>query len=222
MSGWFLAIAMVFVTCLITANIIAVKLVALGGLVFPAALIIFPLSYIFGDVLTEVYGYQRARQVIWLAFGCNLLAVVAITVGGWLPPAAFFEHQAAYEDILGYAPRLLVASFVAYLMGEFANAFILAKMKVATQGRWLWSRTIGSTIIGQGLDTVVFAVLAFGGTLPTSALVNIILTAWSLKVAYETLATPLTYAAVTFLKKRERVDFYDVSTDFNPIRNFLV
>ena len=219
MSSWFVAIAMVFVTCLITANIIAVKLVALGDLVVPAALIIFPLSYIFGDVLTEVYGYRRARQVIWLGFGCNLLAVSAIAVGQLLPPAAPFQDaQGAYERILGYAPRLLLGSFVAYLIGEFANAYVLAKMKVATKGRWLWTRTIGSTIVGEGLDTLVFNVIAFSGAVPNPVLVNIVLTAWVLKVAYETLATPLTYAIVAHLKREEGIDVYDLDTDFNPVK----
>lgn len=210
---------MVFVTCLITANIIAVKLVALGDLVVPAALIIFPLSYIFGDVLTEVYGYRKTRQVIWLGFGCNLLAVAAIAIGQLLPPAAPFQDaQGAYERILGYAPRLLLGSFVAYLIGEFANAYVLAKMKVATKGRWLWMRTIGSTIVGEGLDTLVFNVIAFSGAVPNAVLVNIVLTAWVLKVAYETLATPLTYAVVARLKRLEGEDVYDLDTDFNPIK----
>ena len=218
MSGWFVAVAMVFVTCLITSNIIAVKLVALGGLVVFAAIVIFPLSYIFGDVLTEVYGYRRARLVIWLGFGCNLLAVVAIIIGQLLPPAAPFQDaQAAYERILGYSPRLLGASFVAYLIGEFSNSLVLAKMKVATEGRWLWARTIGSTIVGEGLDTLVFNTLAFVGTFPAAVLVNSILSAWLLKVVYETLATPFTYAVVTFLKRKEGMDVYDRHTDFNPI-----
>ena len=218
MSGWFVAVAMVFVTCLITANIIAVKLVAIGGLVVFAAIIIFPLSYIIGDVLTEVYGYRRARLVIWLGFGCNLLAVVAIVIGQLLPPAPGFQDiQGAYERILGYSPRLLGASFVAYLIGEFTNSFVLAKMKVATGGRWLWARTIASTVVGEGLDTLVFGTLAFVGTFPGAVLANSILTGWLLKVAYETLATPFTYAVVTFLKQKEGIDVYDLHTDFNPI-----
>ncbi|OGO40725.1 MAG: transporter, partial [Chloroflexi bacterium RBG_16_57_9] len=160
-SQWFVVIAAVFVTALITANIMAVKLVSVFDLVLPAAVVIFPVSYIFGDILTEVYGYRQARRVIWLGFFCNLLAVVAIWLGQMLPAASFWDAQAAYERILGYTPRLLAASFLAYLVGEFANAFILAKMKIATQGRWLWTRTIGSTLIGQGLDSLVFITLAF-------------------------------------------------------------
>ena len=165
-SYWFVIIVAFFVTALITANITAVKLIGLFGLAIDAGTIIFPISYIFGDVLTEVYGYRRARQVIWLGFFCNLLAVGAIVLGGALPAAPFWENQQAYETILGYAPRLLFASFCAYLVGEFANSYVLAKMKIATNGRWLWSRTIGSTLVGQGLDSAIFVVLAFSGTIP--------------------------------------------------------
>ena len=218
MSGWLLGIAMVFTTTLVTANIIAVKLVALGDYIVPAALVIFPLSYIFGDVLTEVYGYRRARQVIWLGFACNALAVVAIYIGQLLPPAVPFQDaQGAYERILGYAPRLLAGSFVAYLIGEFTNSFVLAKMKVATQGRMLWARTIGSTVIGAGLDTATFNAIAFGGALPNEVLLNIIMTAWFLKVVYEIAVTPLTYAVVNFLKRKEGIDTYDRETNFNPL-----
>jgi hypothetical protein len=216
-SSWFVLIVAVFVTCLITANIIAVKLINLFGLIVPAAVIIFPISYIFGDVLTEVYGYAASRRVIWLGFFCNLLAVIAITLGGVLPAAAFWQNQAAYDAILGYTPRLLAASFIAYLIGEFANSFVLAKMKVATRGRWLWTRTIGSTLIGQGLDSLVFMTVAFVGVIPFEGLANAVMTQWLFKVAYEVLATPLTYAAVTWLKRKEGVDVYDERTNFNPL-----
>ncbi len=218
-SLWFVVIVAFFVTALITANITAVKLIGAFGLAIDAGTIIFPISYIFGDVLTEVYGYRRTRQVIWLGFSCNLLAVGAISLGGALPAAPFWEGQQAYETILGYAPRLLFASFCAYLVGEFANSYVLAKMKVATNGRWLWSRTIGSTIVGQGLDSTVFVVLAFSGTIPTGALLGIILVNWVFKSVYEAAATPLTYLVVNFLKRRENLDVYDRDTSFNP---FLV
>jgi len=207
----------VFVTCLIVANIMAVKLIGVFGLVFDAGTLIFPISYIFGDVLTEVYGFRRARQVIWLGFLCNLLAVGAISLGLVLPAASFWEGQAAYEQILGYAPRLLTASFVAYLIGELANSFVLARMKVATEGRWLWSRTIGSTVVGQGFDSLIFVLIAFYGTIPTSALLSVILTQWVLKSAYEALATPFTYLVVGRLKRAEGVDHYDRDTSFNPL-----
>jgi len=216
-SSWFVLIVAVFVTCLITANIIAVKLINLFGLIVPAAVIIFPISYIFGDVLTEVYGYAASRRVIWLGFFCNLLTVIAITLGGALPAAAFWQNQAAYDAILGYTPRLLAASFIAYLIGEFANSFVLAKMKVATRGRWLWTRTIGSTLIGEGLDSLVFMTVAFVGVIPFEGLANAVVTQWLFKVAYEVLATPLTYAAVTWLKRKEGVDVYDERTNFSPL-----
>jgi queuosine precursor transporter len=216
-STWFLGIVAIFVTCLITANITAVKLVNLFGFILPAAILIFPLSYITGDVLTEVYGYRTARRVIWLGFFCNLVAVVAIWIGQVLPPAPFWDAQGAYERILGYTPRLLVASFLAYLMGEFANAFVLAKMKIATKGRWLWSRTIGSTLVGQALDSLVFMTLAFVGTMPVSILIGAIVTQWLAKSIYETLATPFTYLVVNFLKRKEGMDAYDRDTRFNPL-----
>ncbi len=216
-STYFITIVAVFITCLITANLTAVKLVSVLGLVVPAAIVIFPLSYIFGDVLTEVYGYRETRWVIWLGFACNLLAVIAIWVGQILPAASFWEGQAAYERILGATPRLLAASFLAYLAGEFANAYVLAKMKLATRGRWLWTRTIGSTLIGQGLDSLVFITLAFGGTIPLPELVSAIVTQWLAKSAYEAAATPATYWVVNFLKRQERLDVYDYETDFNPL-----
>ena len=216
-SNWLIIITGVFITCLIISNIIAVKLVSIFGFIVPAAVIIFPISYIFGDVLTEVYGYKQARRVIWLGFFCNLLAVVAIWIAQILPGAPFWDAQAAYERILGYTPRLLIASFTAYLVGEFANSFVLAKLKIATNGRWLWTRTISSTLIGQGLDSAVFITLAFAGTIPSDALFNAIVTQWLFKSIYEILATPLTYLLVNFLKKREGLDVYDRDTDFNPL-----
>jgi len=216
-SQWFVLITAVFITCLITANITAVKLVGVFGLVLPAAIIIFPLSYIFGDILTEVYGYRQARRVIWLGFLCNLIAVIAIWIGQLLPAASFWDGQAAYERILGYTPRLLVASFLAYLVGEFANSFVLAKMKIATQGRWLWTRTIGSTLVGQGLDSLVFITLAFAGTIPPNGLLSAIVTQWLAKSLYEAAVTPLTYGVVNFLKRQEGMDVYDYETRFNPL-----
>ncbi len=216
-SQRFIVIAAVFITCLITANIIAVKLISIGGLILPAAIIIFPLSYIFGDILTEVYGFRAARKVIWLGFLCNLIVVLAIWIGGLLPAAPFWEgKQAAYDTILGYVPRVLLASFVAYLIGEFANSFVLAKMKIKTKGRWLWTRTIGSTIVGQGLDSAIFITIAFAGT-PEFVAISIV-HLWLVKTGYETVATPFTYAVVNYLKKKEGIDTYDYDTRFNPFR----
>ena len=215
--NWLTVITAIFITCLITANIIAVKLVDIFGFIMPAAVIIFPISYIFGDVLTEVYGYKQARRVIWLGFFCNLLAVVAIWIAQILPGASFWDAQSSYERILGFTPRLLIASFIAYLIGEFSNSFVLAKLKIATHGRWLWLRTISSTLIGEGLDSAVFITIAFAGTIPPNILVNTIITQWLFKSAYEILATPLTYIVVNFLKKKERIDTYDRDTNFNPL-----
>ena len=219
-SGAYVLLAGLFVTCLLIANIIAVKLLAFpGGLVSPAGVVIFPLSYLFGDVLTEVYGYGAARRVIWLGFACNLLAVVAIAIAGALPAAPFWQGQHAYDTILGFTPQLLFASFCAYLVGEFLNAFILAKLKVATRGRWLWTRTIGSTLVGEGADSAIFITLAFGITriLPVDALFVAILTQWGFKVLYEVVATPLTYLIVNALKRHEGLDPFDRATNFSPI-----
>jgi uncharacterized integral membrane protein (TIGR00697 family) len=218
MSWRFITCTALFVTCLLTANTIATKLITVGGLTLTAGIVIFPISYVLGDVLTEVWGYASARRVIWLGFACNALMVVAIWLGGELPAAPFWRGQAAYQEILGHAPRILLASFVAYLVGEFANAFVLAKLKIVTEGRWLWARTIGSTVVGQGLDSLVFVTLAFAGAVPAAALGAIVAAQWAVKVAYEAAATPLTYAAVAWLKSREQVDTFDYQTDFNPLR----
>lgn len=214
-SHRFVIVVALFVTCLITANIVGVKMFSLSASVsLPAAVVLFPLSYILGDVLTEVYGYRVARRVIWLAFGCNLLFVVIAWTGSVLPPAPLWEGQAAYESILGYTPRLLAASFSGYLAGEFSNSFVLSKMKVLTRGRWLWSRTISSTIVGQGLDTAIFIPGAYFGEPFFTPL--IILYHWLAKVIIEVVATPLTYAVVGYLKRKESLDTYDRETNFNP------
>mgnify|MGYP001577377686 CR=1 FL=1 len=213
LSHRFVIITALFITCLITANIIAVKVVSIGPFILPAAIVIFPLSYIFGDILTEVYGFRMARQVIWLGFLCNLIFVIFVRVGQSLPSASFWTGQEAYETILGYTPRLLLASFLGYLVGEFANSFVLAKMKVLTRGRWLWSRTISSTIIGQALDTSIFIIIAFWGV---PSLAMMILFHWAAKIIIEATFTPLTYVTVNYLKKKEKVDTFDYETNFNP------
>lgn len=216
-SIWFILVVAIFITCLMTANIVAVKLVDVAGMILPAGIVIFPISYIVGDVLTEVYGYRRARRVIWLGFFCNLVAVVGIVIGQALPAAGFWDGQAAYERILGYTPRLLMASFIAFLIGEFANSYVLSRMKVATHGRWLWTRTIASTVVGQGLDSVIFIFFAFWGTSPETALLSAMVTQWLFKVAYETAATPITYIVVDFIKRKEGIDVYDRDISFNPL-----
>lgn len=215
-SIWFVIAVGIFITSLVVANIISVKLTEFGLLVFPVGVVIFPISYIFGDVLTEVYGYKKARRVIWLGFICNLLAVLAIKAAQALPPASFWEGQNAFATIMGNTPRLLIASFIAYLIGEFANSFVLAKMKIMTEGRWLWMRTIGSTLIGEGLDSLIFISIAFYGLIPTSGLLSSILTQWLIKSSYETVITPITYLVVNKLKKLEEEDAFDYQTDFNP------
>ena len=215
-SSFFVAVVALFVTCLVISNVIAVKLAMIHGLVLPAGIIIFPVSYLLADVLTEVYGYRAARRVLWLGFFCNLLAVAAIWIGGLLPPAPFWDGQAAYDQILGATPRILLASFAAYLVGEFANTIIMSKLKVAMAGRHLWARAIGSTLVGQGLDSAVFITIAFSGMMPLPILLGAIVTQWLIKSAYEALATPLTYAMVGFLKRREGIDTYDRGISFNP------
>lgn len=215
-SSYFIAVVAFFVTGLVVSNIVAVKLILVQGLVLPAAVILFPVSYILGDVLTEVYGYGAARRVIWLGFLCNFLAVIAIWLGGLLPAAPFWTDQAAYDRILGTTPRLLLASFLAYLIGEFANAMIMSKLKVAMQGRHLWIRTIGSTLVGEGLDSAVFITIAFFDVMPPGVLATAIVTQWLVKSGYEALATPLTYLVVNFLKRREGIDVYDRQITLNP------
>ncbi len=224
---WYPRVVAVFTTTLVISNIIAVKLVNFLGLSLPAAIILFPVAYIFGDILTEVYGYARARQAIWTGFGCNLLAVAAIWLAGLLPTSPLWtaglyqtpaEASQAYRAILGFTPRLLAASFAAYLVGEFLNSFVLARLKIATGGRLLWLRTITSTLVGEGADSFVFITAAFAGILPNAALAGAILSQWLVKSAYEALATPLTYLVVNFLKRAENEDYFDRGTDFNPVR----
>ena len=214
-SPLFVAIAAFFVTTLVVSNVIAVKLVEVAGQIFPAGLVVFPLSYLLADVLTEVYGYRAVRAVIWLGFACNLLAVGAIQVAIRLPAAGFWsDRQDAYAEVLGMTWRLLLASLAAYVVGEFANAAVLSRLKLLTRGRFLWSRTIGSTVVGQALDSAVFVTLAFAAT--GTPLLNPIVTTWAIKVAYEVAATPLTYLIVNGLKRRERRDAFDVGVELSP------
>ena len=216
-SPWFLLLVCVFITSLLTSNIIAVKIISVSNLILPAAIIIFPISYIVGDVLTEVYGYSRARKVIWLGFLCNAFLVLFIWIASLLPPAPFWKAQDAYNTILGYTPRLLFASFLAYLVGEFSNSFVLSKMKIRTKGRFLWARTIGSTLVGQGLDSLLFISIAFLESIPSGSLIRMIIIQWLTKCIYEAIATPFTYMAVGFLKRKEGIDFFDYETRFNPL-----
>ena len=215
-SRYYLVVTGLFVMALVVSNIVAVKIVGVWDRVFDAGTLLFPLTYLIGDVLTEVYGYRRARTVIWIGFLANLVAVGSIQIAIHLPVADFWaENEAAYETVLGTTWRIFLGSLAAYLVGEFTNSFILAKLKIATRGRWLWTRTISSTIAGEGLDSVIFSSIAFAGT--GIDLTNQIVTIWVIKVAWEVVATPLTYAVVNFLKREEGVDVYDLETDFNPL-----
>jgi uncharacterized integral membrane protein (TIGR00697 family) len=211
-------ITALFVTVLIVSNIASTKILILGPFTFDGGTILFPLAYIFGDVLTEVYGYTPSRRVIWTGFGCLALTAVTLAIVDALPPAPDWTLQSAFSAILGQAPRIVSGSLLAYWAGEFVNSFILAKLKVRTDGRWLWTRTIGSTLVGEGVDTAVFLTVAFLGVLPTDLLWTIFVSNYVFKVGVETVFTPITYQVVGFLKRAEREDYYDRDTDFNPFR----
>ncbi len=209
-----------FVTVLICSNLIGpAKIVQLGDWpAFGAGVLFFPISYVFGDILTEVYGYARARRVIWAGFAGLAFASVMAAVVVALPPAPFWDNQKAYEIAFGQAPRIAAASMLAYFCGEFVNSFVLAKMKLATGGRWLWTRTIGSTIAGEGVDSALFYPLAFygSGIIPNDKLPAIMAAQFVLKVAVEVAFTPLTYRIVGALKRAEGEDYYDRNTNFTP------
>jgi len=208
-----------FVTVLLVSNIAsAARIVKLWVFTFDAGTLLFPLAYIFGDVLTEVYGYARARRVIWMGFAANALMSGVIMLVGVLPWAGFGPSTEAYREVLGFTPRIVIASLAAYWVGEFSNSFVLAKMKVWTRGRLLWARTIGSTIVGQGVDTAVFVLAAFLGAFSGTELVSLIVSNYIFKVGVEAAFTPLTYLVVSGLKRAEGVDYYDRGTDFNPFR----
>jgi uncharacterized integral membrane protein (TIGR00697 family) len=209
-----------FVTVLICSNLIGpAKIVQVDGWpAFGAGVLFFPISYVFGDVLTEVYGYSRARRVIWAGFTGLAFASLMAAVVVALPPAPFWENQKSYEIAFGQAPRIAAASMFAYFCGEFINSFVLAKMKILTAGRWLWTRTIGSTIVGEAVDSALFYPLAFygSGMIPNDRLPAIMLAQFVLKVSVEVLFTPLTYKIVGALKRAENEDYYDRGTNFNP------
>ncbi len=213
-----------FVTILLLSNVLGagkvatINLPGIGEWPFGAGILFFPIAYIIGDVLTEVYGYARARRCIWAGFAALLFMAFMAQVVVALPPADTWKGQAAYEAVFGQVPRIVFASMVAFWAGEFANSFVLAKMKIATRGRYLWTRTIGSTVVGQGIDSLIFYPLAFWGVWDNDTLLTVLLTQWALKVAWEALLTPATYAAVGFLKRREGVDVYDSETEFTPFR----
>lgn len=206
-----------FVAVLLCSNIIGpAKVASLWGFTFGAGVLFFPISYVFGDVLTEVYGYARARKVVWAGFTALAFASFMAWIIVGLPPAPGWEGQAAYAAVLGQTPRIVLASLIAFFAGEMVNAYVLARMKVLTQGRWLWTRTIGSTVVGQGVDSLVFYPIAFYGVWSHDLLLTVMLSNYLIKVGWEIVLTPVTYRIVALLKRAEQVDFYDRKTDFNP------
>lgn len=209
-------IAVVFVAVLLISNVASSKIVAFGPFDFDGGTLLFPLSYIFGDILTEVYGYKRSRKIIWLGFAMNILMALVFMAVVALPPAAEGSNHEAFKAVLGWTPRIVLGSIIAYAAGEFSNSYILAKMKIFTQGKMLWSRTIGSTMVGEAIDTVVFIFIAFYGVLPNDLLATLIVSNYIFKVGVEIGFTPITYMIVGFLKKHEGVDVYDKDTNFNP------
>ena len=218
-SKLFMIIAVIYVTCLLLSNLIAGKMWAVTeSITLPAAVILFPITYIFGDIFTEVYGFKKARTIIWLGFGCSFFAVAVYLITIALPHPGFWENQDAYATVLGTTPRVAAASFIGYLFGEFSNSVVLSKLKVATGGKKLWIRTILSTLVGEGLDSLIFVTISFYGTMDNATLARMILFQYLFKVCYEALFTPATYAVVNWLKKKEEIDVfdYDVKYNFTP------
>jgi uncharacterized integral membrane protein (TIGR00697 family) len=210
------ALTTAFVVILLVSNLVAQKVCLIGPFAVSGAVLLFPLTYIFGDVFTEVYGFAASRRAIWLGFfGTGLLYLVGAIIIK-LPPAPGWQNQQAFTTVFGFIPRILAASLIAFWAGEFANSYTMARLKLLTNGRKLWTRTIGSTIVGQAVDTVLVISLTFGGIYPVRTLLNIMLTGYLLKVGYEVIATPLTYLVVSRLKRAEHVDAFDRGENFNP------
>ena len=217
-SMLFCLLTVLFTVCLIVSNLIAGKIFSIGGVVtLPAAVLLFPVTYILGDVFTEVYGFKKARNVIWTGFAMNLFAVLIYLAAVALPAPAFFEDQEAYRTVLWSTPRVLAASFTGYLVGEFSNSFVLSKLKVLTKGKRLWVRTILSTVVGEGLDSVLFILIAFAGTMAWSELFKMMLFQYLFKVAFEVIFTPLTYLVVKAVKKAEDTDVYDTNDQYRIV-----
>lgn len=210
-----------FVAVLLISNIASTKILTLWKFTFDGGTILFPLSYIFGDILTEVYGYRNSRKVIWTGFFCALLMSLVLWIVQILPPASDWGNQAAFESVLGFIPRIVIASLLAYIAGEFSNSFILSRLKIKTKGKYLWLRTISSTLVGEGIDTAIFCVVAFYGVLPASLLISVIISNYIFKCGIEIVFTPVTYKVVGFLKRREGVDVYDHGVNYNPFSGFF-
>ena len=218
-SRLFMCIGIVFVTCLLLSNLVAGKMWAVTeNITLPAAVILFPLTYIIGDVFTEVYGFRNARTIIWLGFACSFFAVLIYLLTIALPHPGYWENQDAYSVVLGTTPRVAIASFAGYLFGEFSNSIVLSKMKVATKGKRLWLRTILSTVVGEGLDSVIFITISFWGTMDNSIVLQMILFQYLFKVGYEALFTPVTYLVVRAVKKAEGIDVYDEGIRYNLVK----
>ncbi len=205
-----------FVVILLVSNIIAAKFFAMGPLRVSAAQILFPITYIFGDIFTEVYGYSASRRAIWYGFFASFILVALSYIAVVIPPAPEYKDQAAFEIIFKPVGRIVVASLLAYWCGEFANSFTLAKLKLVTKGKYLWTRTIGSTVVGQAVDTTVVMFAAFYGMRPLGVILRLIVAGYLIKVVYETIMTPVTYAIVNYLKRTEGVDYFDYQTNFSP------
>ncbi|QNI35674.1 queuosine precursor transporter [Edaphobacter albus] len=210
------ALTTAFVVILLVSNLVAQKVCQIGPFAVSGAVLLFPITYIFGDVFTEVYGFAASRRAIWLGFWGTVLLYTVGKLTIMLPPAPGWQNQQAFETVFGFIPRILAASLAAFWAGEFANSYTMARLKLLTQGRMLWTRTIGSTIIGQAVDTTLVVFMTFGGIVPISVIGNMIATSYFLKVGYEVLATPLTYGVIHFLKKAEGVDVFDWHENFNP------
>jgi len=212
------ALTTAFVVVLLVSNLLAQKVIRVGPWETSGAMVLFPITYIFGDIFTEIYGYAASRRAIWLGFfGTGLLyAVSALVIA--LPADPDWHNQAAFIAVFGILPRVLISSLIAYWAGEFANSFTMAKLKLITKGKWLWTRTVGSTVVGQAVDTTLVILIMFVGKFSAHKLVLIIVTGYLLKVAYEVLATPLTYLVINWLKRAEHVDTFDTHTNFNPFR----
>jgi len=215
---YYSVISTFFVATLMISNVVATKLFSLGSLIFTGGILIFPITYIFGDILTEVYGYSRSRKIIWTGFVSLIFMSLIFWIVGSLPTAPTWQNQEAYLLILGFVPRIVLASIIGYWAGSFVNSFVLAKMKLLTKGKYLWTRTIGSTLVGEGVDTLLFVSIAFYGVISGEILFLAILSGYAFKVAYEIIATPITYKIVGFLKKAESTDYYDYNTKFTPFK----
>jgi uncharacterized integral membrane protein (TIGR00697 family) len=206
----------IFVAVLLISNLVGQKIAAIGWFRISGAQLLFPVTYIFGDIFTEVYGYGASRRAIWLGFFASMLMAVMALITVALPPAPDWHNQEAFKTVFYTVPRLIVASLIAYWAGEFANSYTLAKMKLLTRGRFLWTRTVGSTVVGQGVDTIIIMTLGFAGTVEWSDIGKLIVSGYLGKVIYEVLMTPATYAVVGWLKRKEHVDTFDYETDFSP------